>query len=185
MRRDFSAKTEAYLGNLPGQRHLLRVCVLGLGGGGFHYECQQILNSVRRPLELVLVFSGPGGGVRRWDSWHVVRSIYILRSPSLMGDGILSNLYYGCVNFVRALQILIAEQPDVVFVVGSAQAVPFGLAGRLIQRPLWFVESITRVRHPCRTGKWVYRLWLYSKFFYFWPDLGRHYPRGICAQERQ
>lgn len=173
---------DSHVGDALAERHPLRVCVLGLGGGGFHYECQQILNSVCRPLELVLVFSGPGGGVRRWESPHVVRSMYHLRSPSLMGDNILATLYYGCVNVVRALQILIAEQPDLVFAVGSAQAVPFGLAGKLLQRPLWFVESVTRVHNPSRTAIWVHRFWLGSRFFYFWPDLGRYYRRASCVQ---
>jgi len=163
----------------------LRVCVLGLGGGGFHYESQEILNNVHRPLDLILIFSGPGGGIRRWESRHPVRSSYMVRSPSLSDDSVFSLFYYGCVNFVRALQILIAERPDLVFVVGSAQAIPFGLAAKLTTTPLWFVESVTRVSNPSRTGNWLHRSRLYTKFFYFWPQLARDYRRAICAQTKQ
>lgn len=161
----------------------LRVCVLGLGGGGFHMESQRIINGVRRPLELVLVFAGPAGGIRRWESYHPVKSVYLLRSPALIGDRFWHKLYHGVVNLKRAFQILIADQPDVILAVGTAQALPFGLAGRCLGQPLWFVESCTRVHGPSRTGTWLHRLRLATQFFYAWPTLARHYSRATYDSE--
>lgn len=163
-------------------RRPLRICVLGLGGGGFQGECQLILRQVQRPLELILIFAGPDGGVRSWQGTHPVSAIYFLRSPSLMGDTLGRSLFYGCVNLIRAAEILVADQPDLVLATGTAQAIPFALACRILGRPLWFIESVTRVRRPSRTGAWLHRLRLATELFYYWPTLRSFFPRGICFQ---
>jgi hypothetical protein len=60
---------------------------------------------------------------------------------------------------------------------------PFGLATRVIGKPLWFIESLTRVRLPSRTGRWICRLGLATRFYYYWADLARYYPEEICMEE--
>lgn len=160
----------------------LCVCVIGLGGGGFHAEAQRIVGAVKRSMELVLVYSGPHGGVIHWDARNVVRSSYVLRSPSLTGDtrraqvlGMLRNLWH-------AARILSTERPDVVLAVGTAQALPFGIVTRLTGTEMWFVESITRMKVPSRTGRWIYRLRLASRFYYYSRGLAKYCPNGICME---
>ena len=160
------------------QQRPLRVCLLGLGGGGFHLESRRIINSIRRSVELVLVFSGPRGGIKLWESPHPVRATYHLRSPSLKGDRFWHKLYYVLVNLVQSIQVLIVDKPDVLLAVGTAQAIPFGIAAKLLGIPMWFAESLTRVERPSRTGKWIYRGRLSTRFFYYWPDLADYYPHG-------
>jgi len=160
----------------------LCVCVVGLGGGGFHWEAQKIIQAVRRPLELVLVYGGPNGGIMYWHSEDAIRAKYVVRGPSLTGDGALRKSVLTAGNIVQALRILYREKPDVVLAVGTAQAVPFAIAARLANYPLWFAESVTRVQAPSRTGCLIARLRLASKLFYYSPELAPHYPDGVCIE---
>lgn len=161
----------------------LKVCVLGLGGGGFHWEAQRILRAVSRPIEVVLVFSGPGGGLKYWQAEETkVVASYVVRSPSLSGDGPVRKLAGTLANVWQALRILRRERPDVVIAVGTAQAVPFGVAARLTGRPLWFVESVTRMQAPSRTGRLIARYGLAARLYYYSKDLAAFLPAGVCME---
>jgi UDP-N-acetylglucosamine:LPS N-acetylglucosamine transferase len=142
------------------RQYPLRVCVIGLGGGGFHWEAQRIIQFVKRPLDLILVFSGPKGGLIYWNSKDAVKASYVLRSPSLTGDSLLIKLSRSVKNVWQAFRIISVEQPDIILAIGSAQAIPFGFAARILGKPLWFIESVTRIRMPSRTGHWIFRLGL-------------------------
>jgi UDP-N-acetylglucosamine:LPS N-acetylglucosamine transferase len=159
----------------------LCVCVVGLGGGGFHWEAQRIIQAAQRPLELVLVYGGPNGGIVYWHSDDQVRSRYVLRSPTLTGDSRLGSLLRTIQTAWKAVGILRKERPDVILAVGTSQAVPFALAARLLGRALWYVESITRVRTPSRSGLLLSRLRLATRLYYFSRELRSHYPGGICV----
>lgn len=161
----------------------LRVCVIGLGGGGFHWEAQRIVQAVRRPLELVLVFAGPAGGLVYWDSKDAIKSRHIVRSPSLMGDGLPAKALGLLHNLRLAFAILSAERPAVVLAVGTAQAVPFAIAARALGIPLWFAESITRTRRPSRTATWMDRFRLGTRLYFYWDGLGAYLPGGIHGRE--
>ena len=115
----------------------LRICVLGLGGGGFHREVQTIIKDVARPLELILVFSGPGtgGGIRTWETAHSVRSVQLVRSPSLMGDSPIKKFSHTIRNVLHAFRILREEQPDLILVVSSARPSPSGWPARSWEHP--------------------------------------------------
>src|SRR5262249_47112260 len=139
---------------------------------------QLIVQRVRRPLELVLVFAGPRGGILAWGSPHPVRAVYRIRSPSLAGDRWWHNLYYSLVNLVQCFQAFLVEQPDLVLPVGSAQAIPAGLAAKLLGIAVWYAESLTRVERPSCTGRWIYAARLSTRFFYYWLSLAAYYPQG-------
>jgi UDP-N-acetylglucosamine:LPS N-acetylglucosamine transferase len=173
-----SPSTSAAAGATP-----LCVCVLGLGGGGFHFEVQKIIQQVKRPLELVLVYAGPEGGLIYWNSKDVVRAKYIVRSPSLTGDGLFAKAIGSLRNVREAFRILRAEKPDVVLGAGTAQALPFAIAAKLLGTRLWFVESITRALHPCRTCAWMHRFGLGSRVYYYWRSLRPQLPRAVCMEE--
>lgn len=163
----------------------LRVCVLGLGGGGFHWEVQRIIKSVKRPLELVLVFAGPNGGIIYWDSKDYVKCTYLVRSPSLSGDQLPGKVLRVAQNCWQAIRIIAREQPDIILAVATAQAIPFGIAARMLRRPLWFAESITRAKRPSRTASWVCRLRLSTRFYYYWKGLDIYIRHGICMEAIQ
>lgn len=166
----------------PAATARLKVCVIGLGGGGFHWEAQKVIQNVRRPLDLVLVYAGPGGGLMYWHSKDEVVAKYIVRSPALTGDNYPKKAARLLHNLWQAISILAQEKPDVVLSVGTAQAVPFGIAARLLRIRHLFAESVTRARHPSRTARMVHRLGLSSKFYYYWTELEQYFDRGTCME---
>ena len=161
----------------------LRVCVIGLGGGGFHWEVERILQAVGRPLELVLIYAGPKGGLQYWKTDDKIIATHIVRSPSLTGDQRLKKATQVLVTVWQAFAVLRKDPVDVILSVGTAQAVPFGIAARLTSIPMWHVESITRMRAPSRTAKLVSRLRLASRLYFYSRDLKPHFPRGICIED--
>jgi UDP-N-acetylglucosamine:LPS N-acetylglucosamine transferase len=83
-------------------------------------------------------------------------------------------------NLWEAFCILRRERPRVLLSTGAGLAVPFALIGRLLFGcRVIFIETITRVRAPSLTGRIMYRL--AHDFFYQWPGLARHFPRGTCG----
>jgi UDP-N-acetylglucosamine:LPS N-acetylglucosamine transferase len=160
----------------------LRVCIIGLGGGGFHWQAQRIIRAVQRPLELVLVFAGPGGGLQYWNSNGVIRSQYIVRSPSIIGDGFAARGRAFLGSVWSAVRILRRERPDVVLAAGTAQAIPFAFAARLLGVRLWFVESVTRSLRPSRTAAWLHRFRL-TRMYFYWSSLTPELRRGICMED--
>jgi len=166
-----------------GERNPLRVCVIGLGGGGFHWEVERIIKAVGRPLELVLIYAGPKGGLQYWKTDDKIIATHIVRSPSLTGDQPFRKAMNVLVTIWQAMAILAKHPIDVILSVGTAQAVPFGIAAKIMRVQLWHVESITRLRAPSRTAKLVARLRLASRFYYYSRDLKPHFPRGICIED--
>jgi len=82
------------------------------------------------------------------------------------------------VNLWEAYRILSQERPDVILSTGAGPVVPFAIVGRLLLRArVIFIETITRVRAPSLTGRIMYRL--AHRFYYQWPVLARHYPKGV------
>jgi UDP-N-acetylglucosamine:LPS N-acetylglucosamine transferase len=162
----------------------LRICILGLGGGGFHWEAQRIIAAVQRPLELILIYAGPGGGLNYWKTNDPIVSRYVVRSPSLMGDTAARKALGLVANFFHALRILHTERPDITLAVGTAQAIPFSLAAFLLHREFWYAESITRMRSPSRTTRLMYRLRFAARIYYFSKELRTVMPQGICMEER-
>lgn len=158
----------------------LRVCVLGAGGGGFQYQTEQILRQVPRVLDLVVVLGHADARAGRLPRHRVV-STYVVRSPALWRDSMARRWGLFLLNVVQAVRILRAERPALILAVATGQALPFALVGRMLGIPLWFTESLTRVRTPSRTGRWLSRLGLCGRFFYYWPELSPFYPKGEFA----
>lgn len=76
----------------------------------------------------------------------------------MRGDGRWTQIRAFAVAGWRAFWILLGTKPDCILAVGTAHAVPFGIAGRLLGVPLYFVESITRVNRESNTARLVRRL---------------------------
>jgi beta-1,4-N-acetylglucosaminyltransferase len=83
-------------------------------------------------------------------------------------------------NIVEAARIMAFERPDVIVSTGAGLAVPFALLARVTRQSRFlFVESAAAVTHPTLTGRIVCPL--ADRFFYQWPQLWRHFPRGERA----
>lgn len=148
-----------------------RICVIGIGGGGFHYAVERVVSQMSGDVDLVLVYSIASQCRHNWRSPAPVRRAFVVRSPALTGDSWLRTVYLCLAALWRALGILIATRPDCVLAVGTSLAVPFGAAARLVGVPLFFVESMTRVRRPSRTGRLVAFFRLARRHYVQWQSL--------------
>jgi beta-1,4-N-acetylglucosaminyltransferase len=79
-------------------------------------------------------------------------------------------------NLWEAWRILRRERPTLLLSTGAGPIVPFALIGRLLGVPTIYIENAAQVRTPSLTGRIMYRL--ADRFFYQWPELARHFPRG-------
>lgn len=148
-----------------------RMLVLGLGGGGFHFEIEHLVSQLPADLELVLVYSIHTQVYGNWRSPARVHRAFVVRSPALFQDGWIARLRAMVAACWRAAGILLATRPDCVLAVGTAQAVPFALGARLLGVPMIFVESVTRVGGSSRTARLLSRLRLTTIHYVQWPDL--------------
>jgi UDP-N-acetylglucosamine:LPS N-acetylglucosamine transferase len=158
-----------------------RVCILGLGGGGFHLETERLLAQGGADIELVLVYTIRAQSSANWGSPFPVHRAFVVRSPGLNLDNRLLRGWNFLLSLWFALWILLASRPDCIVAVGTAQAIPFGAIARLLRIPLFFVESITRVDRPSRTGKLVGHLHLATGHYVQWPELSLKYPGTAFA----
>lgn len=82
------------------------------------------------------------------------------------------------VNMWEALSLLRRERPKVLLTTGGGFSVAFTLAGKTLRIPTIYVETAGKVSIPTVTGRFMY--WLTRDFFYQWPQVGRHFPKGKC-----
>jgi UDP-N-acetylglucosamine:LPS N-acetylglucosamine transferase len=158
-----------------------RLCVLGLGGGGFHWEAERLVGLLTGNLELVLVYAIASQTEANWDSSFPIDRAYVVRSPSMYKDSFWKQVSGMFLGTWRAFWILLASRPDAILAVGTAQAVPFGLAARLLRIPLIFVESVTRVQKSSWTGRLMSSLRLATKHYVQWESLAAQDRRTFFA----
>jgi beta-1,4-N-acetylglucosaminyltransferase len=86
-------------------------------------------------------------------------------------------------NLIRnaglAWKLLRRDRPDVVLSTGAGLAMPFFLAGKLLQIRCVYVESVTRSESLSLTGRLVYPL--ADTFFVQWPSLAAKLGKAVYA----
>ena len=60
-----------------------RVCVLGVGGGGFHFEVEQLLAHIENDLEVITVYSIGSQTRSNWGSRFPVRHAFAMHGVGL------------------------------------------------------------------------------------------------------
>jgi hypothetical protein len=85
-------------------------------------------------------------------------------------------------NLFHAFRVLRRDRPDLVLAVATAQAIPFGIVARLLGMEMWYAESITRMKAPCRTTTLMHALRIPTRLYYYSRDLRARLPRGICME---
>ncbi|SMC26283.1 Oligosaccharide biosynthesis protein Alg14 like [Desulfacinum hydrothermale DSM 13146] len=141
-----------------------------LAGGGFFWETVALLSQfdkrfcyhylTTRPLPRSLEQLGIPKGTE-----HRVTSLTRLgRSLKRQaGEDLLRSLW-------EVGRVMRRVDPDVVITVGSSLAVPLCLWARLMGRETIFVESITRVTVPSRTGRILDFFRLCDGLYVQWPE---------------
>lgn len=157
----------------------IRVCVLGLGGGGHHFQIEKLFSAIDGKIELTLVYVVDSQVDTNWSSPFPVHRAFVVRSPSLLRDHWGAQIWRTPLAIGRSLAVLLSDRPDCIVAIGTAHAIPFGIAAKLLSIPMIFVESITRVETPSRTSRWVRRLRLARKLYCQWPILVERVPGSV------
>jgi len=66
------------------------------------------------------------------------------------------NLFRFCLSLFQTFSIFLKERPDIIITTGAGIAVPMGYIGRLFGKKIIFIESLSRVKNPSITGKFLY-----------------------------
>lgn len=83
-------------------------------------------------------------------------------------------------NIAEAARILLSERPDMLLSAGAGPLIPFALLCRAIGGVrVVFVETAAAVEALTLTGRLMTRL--AHDYFFQWPALARHVPRGRLA----
>lgn len=153
-----------------GEYRMAKVCLVSSAGG----HLSEVLSAVEDALgkhDFFLCVTG-FKNVRRMRLAGV-RRVYCMpvfwryQRPF----GVLVSLLVSLPIFVW---IFLKERPDVLVTAGAEVAIPAFLVNRLLgRRPALFIESITRLRAPSATGRWVARL--ATRVFVQWPEVLKFY----------
>ncbi len=80
----------------------------------------------------------------------------------------------------QSLVILLRARPHVILQSGPGLAVPVSVLGKLFGARVIYVENGARVRHPSKSGRFMYRI--ADLFFVQWPELQEEvFPESIYA----
>jgi beta-1,4-N-acetylglucosaminyltransferase len=114
---------------------------------------------------------------------------YVLNKQVLLPDDMRDNTTFithserdwkVLLNLFECYHILRRQRPDVILSTGAGPVVPFAIVGRFFFGiRIVFVETIARVERPSLAGRLMY--YLAHDFFYHWPGLEGHYPKGRCG----
>jgi UDP-N-acetylglucosamine transferase subunit ALG13 len=80
------------------------------------------------------------------------------------------------INIKEAFNILRKEKPKVILTSGGGFSVAFALAGKVVGIPTVYVETCAKVDVPTMTGRAMRHLT--RDFFYQWPQVAKHFPKG-------
>jgi UDP-N-acetylglucosamine transferase subunit ALG13 len=80
------------------------------------------------------------------------------------------------INIKEAFNILRKEKPKVILTSGGGFSVAFALAGKVLGIPTVYIETCAKVDVPTMTGRAMRHLT--RDFFYQWPQVAKHFPRG-------
>ena len=147
-----------------------------LSGGGFTFEMQVLLRSLRQDARFIIFVTEWGGEIpdtSKLLSSYPVPSYATWEKPSRW-ESVRAFL----VTFRRSIEVLRREKVDLVLTIGCSHAVPMLAAARLLGKRSVFLESVTRVTRMSLSGRMVYWFGLASVFLVQWPALQQQYRRS-------
>lgn len=111
---------------------------------------------------------------------HFVINTHIVQPEDMVGRTTVITVsqrdWKFLLNLVEAFRILRKRKPKVILTTGGGFSVAFTLVGKLLGIPTVYIETVAKVNVPTVTGRFMYHL--ADRFFYQWPYLKEHFPKG-------
>jgi UDP-N-acetylglucosamine:LPS N-acetylglucosamine transferase len=159
----------------PSNRPRIKLMVV-LAGGGYLLETQCLLRGLGDQYDYCYIT----GDDCMVPSELSDAEVYRMRSFAVLGE---PHFWQRVFPFLSALfqarAALSNAGPHCVVCVGTAMAVPLGIAAKTLGIRLVYVESITRYERASLTARIVARLRLADRLYVQWPDSTHLYPGGI------
>lgn len=153
-----------------------KIAVL-LAGGGFWGELSSLLPNISESRELITIIPDQSLTLRK-----IVKSSKYYKVSALVPNrntGLKLNIIMILKIILTELIIIIKEKPVAVVGLGSNDCLPLAIASKLSRTPFVFIESVTRVDDISKTGKFIYKYRLASRFYVQWERLTKNYPRAV------
>ena len=113
---------------------------------------------------------------------------YVLNHKAILANDMQQKTYFIThserdwkffVNLWEAFKILRKEKPKVLISTGAGLIIPFTLVGKyFFGIKTIYIETLASVEKPSLSGKVMY--YLSDYFYYQWPSLKKHFPKGEC-----
>jgi len=160
------------------------VILLGMTGGGLGFQARSLLRHCPPEARPILVVpyhikASVWAKCRHVRDDVKIRTVH--RQPSrsqpftIRGGVRLLATLCDCIKAARR------EQASGVVAIGAALAVPLLAAGKILHCRTVYIESLTRVTKPSRTGRIISYLGLADRFYVQWPQAVRLYRRARYA----
>ena len=110
---------------------------------------------------------------------------YVINQKIILPKDMLKNTYFIThserdlrffKNLFEIYKLFKSLSPDLILTTGAGPAVPAALVGRLFNKKIIFIETITRITKPSLTG--FFMKYLANEVFYQWPQLSKYFPNG-------
>lgn len=150
--------------------------LITLEGGGYLWEARRLIDGLGDRVEYAYVTSNNCLVPPQFAGSEVYRLRAFSSKARPHWWQVLPRLL---VATVQCCVAVLNARPDAVVGVASPTSVPLAIAVRLLGKKFIFVESITRVGHPSRTGRILERLGLVDRFYVQWPEALELYKSAI------
>lgn len=108
----------------------------------------------------------------RLNKYNTLYKFYFITDPG-------RNLFKLLKLLIKAIKIFLIERPDVLLSTGANVSIPFFILGKLLNKKLIYIESISRVTRPSLSGRLIYKI--ADLFFIQWESLRKYYPKAVYA----
>ena len=154
-----------------------RVLVV-LSGGGFSFQTCRLLRGCPPECDLIIAATHYMHGHFQHESYlaqkglsHLKFRLYELPNlGTLSRTSVAINIWRSIVCMIASFRILLRERPNAVITVATSASVPILFAAKCLGVRGIFVESLTRVTKPSRTGRLISKLRLADRFLVQWPQ---------------
>jgi UDP-N-acetylglucosamine:LPS N-acetylglucosamine transferase len=138
-----------------------------IGGGGFLWESTSLIENMKgdhkhffyvTTNETTLPENFPS------EKTYIIRRVTTLRDKSRF-----NTLAYFLASIFDSIRCVRKTNPELVICVGSSIAVPLALACRILNKKIYFIESMTRIENVSKTAKILHRLHIADRIYVQWP----------------
>jgi len=139
---------------------MVKICLISAGGGHLTQLLQ--LNDLWKKYDSFYVTE------REEITEDLTRKYrtYFVKDP-------LRNPLYFLVTFFQSFFIFLKEKPDTIITTGGGIGIPMSYLGGFLGKKIVFIESLSRVKNPSLTGKFLYPI--SDLFLVQWKSLLKKY----------